>query len=102
MALKDGERLRDGFYKVAVATNYRANSSDKSKGEEIPMKARKSLNVANRKATDMIKKLIEKYFDYVIVGEYLDREYGNHYRVKYIKKWHLKKKKDRKKGGAKC
>lgn len=51
---------------------------------------------ANRKVTDMIKKLIEKYFDYVIVGEYLDREYGNHYRVKYIKKWHLRKRKDRK------
>lgn len=44
----------------------------------------------------MIKKLIEKYFDYVIVGEYLDREHGNHYRVKYIKKWYLRKRKDRK------
>lgn len=85
-----------------MATNYRANLNDNSKDDEIPMKEQKTLNGANRKATDMIKKLIEKYFDYVIVGEYLDREYGNHYRVKYIKKWHLRKRKDRKKGGAKC
>lgn len=55
MALKDGERLRDGFYKVAVATNYRANSSDKSKGDEIPMKAVKAINGANRKAVQNAK-----------------------------------------------
>ena len=40
-----------------------------------------------------IKEFIKKYFDYHVVGEYLEREYGNHYRVKYIKKWYLKKKK---------
>lgn len=40
-----------------------------------------------------IKEFIKKHFDYRIVGEYLDREYGNHYRVKYIKKWYLRKQK---------
>lgn len=44
----------------------------------------------------MLKRLIErirdKYFDYVIVGEYLDHVGGNRYQVKYIKKWYLKDK----------
>lgn len=42
----------------------------------------------------MIKKLFEKirnkFFDYVIVGEYLDYVGGNRYQVKYIKKYYPK------------
>lgn len=40
-----------------------------------------------------IKEFIKKHFDYRIVGEYLAWEYGNHYRMKYIKKWYWIKQK---------
>ena len=45
----------------------------------------------------MFKKLYKKLFDYDIVGEYLDRIEGNHYKVKYIKKYYLRCMKNRRK-----
>ena len=39
----------------------------------------------------MFGKLLRKYFDYDIVGEFLDTEKNGHMRKKYIRKWHLKK-----------
>ena len=37
------------------------------------------------------KEAIKKYFDYDIVGEFLDTEKNGNMRKKYIRKWHLKK-----------
>lgn len=39
----------------------------------------------------MLKKLIKSFFDYDIVGEFLDTEKSGHLRKKYIRKWHLKR-----------
>lgn len=39
----------------------------------------------------MLKKLFNKYFDYHIVGEYLDYDGNGHYKKKYLKKYYLKK-----------
>lgn len=44
-----------------------------------------------KRLKEIFRNFIKKNFDYRIVGEYLDHEYGNHYRVKYIKKWYLRK-----------
>ena len=38
-----------------------------------------------------IKRLILKYFDYHIVGEYLDNNGEGRYKKKYIKKWYLRR-----------
>lgn len=45
----------------------------------------------------MFKKLFNKFFDYEIVGEYLDRIQGNIYKKKYIKKYYLRCMKNRRK-----
>ena len=42
---------------------------------------------------DWLKKFILKYFDYEIVGEYYDTNGDGHYYKKYIKKYHLRKRK---------
>jgi len=47
----------------------------------------------------MFEKILKLFFDYDIVDAYYENIGGNHYRVKYIKKYHLK---TGKKGGAKC
>lgn len=39
----------------------------------------------------MIRKILSKFFDYEIVGEYLEPIGGNRYRQRYIKKYHLKR-----------
>lgn len=39
----------------------------------------------------MIEKLLKKFFDYKIVGEYLECVGVNRYRKKYIKKYYLKR-----------
>ena len=46
----------------------------------------------------MLEKIVKKFFDYEITGEYLEHIGGNRYRTKYIKKWYLKKQK----GVQKC
>lgn len=38
----------------------------------------------------MLKKLINKYFDYDIVGEYIDYDGKGHGKKKYIKRWRLR------------
>lgn len=44
----------------------------------------------------MFKRLFEKFFDYHIVGEYLDTDSkSGKSRVKYIKKYYLKNRKKR-------
>ena len=43
----------------------------------------------------MFEKFIKRFFDYEITGSYLDYVGNNTYRVKYNKKWHLKRKKRR-------
>lgn len=45
---------------------------------------------ANKMIKKLFKKLIKRFFDYEIVGEYLDKVGENRYKVKYIKKYHLK------------
>lgn len=40
-----------------------------------------------------IKKFISKFFDYDIVGEYYDTNGDGHYYKKYVKKYHLKRRK---------
>lgn len=40
----------------------------------------------------MLKGLLRNLFDYDIIGEYLDLQKDGHYHKKYIKKWHLRKK----------
>lgn len=42
-------------------------------------------------AIQMLKKMIDKYFDYEIVGEYLESIAPGIYQKKYIKKYHLKR-----------
>ena len=42
---------------------------------------------------EKFKKLLNKFFDYRIVGEYYDTSDGIHYRKKYIKKYFLRKRK---------
>lgn len=44
---------------------------------------------------DKLKKLFYKYFDYNIVGEFLDDRGNGHYRKRYIKKYYLKSPKKR-------
>lgn len=39
----------------------------------------------------IIKRLISKYFDYDIVGEYYDRLPNGHLKKKYKKRWKLRK-----------
>lgn len=36
----------------------------------------------------MLKRFIDKYFDYFIVGEYLDSDGKGHYTTRYIKKYY--------------
>ena len=36
------------------------------------------------------EKIIKRFFDYKIIGEYLDKVGENRYQVKYIKKYYLK------------
>ena len=38
----------------------------------------------------MLKKLINKYFDYDIVGCYIDYDGKGHGKKKYIKRWRLR------------
>lgn len=42
----------------------------------------------------LIKRIFNKLFDYDIVGEYYDMNGDGHYYKKYIKKYHLKIRKD--------
>ena len=39
----------------------------------------------------MLKRLINKYFDYDIVGEYIDYDGKGHGKKKYIKRYKLRK-----------
>lgn len=39
----------------------------------------------------MLKKMVMRFFDYDIVGEYFDTDENGHYHKKYMKKWHLRK-----------
>ena len=48
-----------------------------------------------------LKRLFYKYFDYYIVGDYLDSNDGCHYKRKYIRKYYLKCFKKKKKRGGK-
>lgn len=41
----------------------------------------------------MFEKIKKRFFDYEIIGSYLDYTGDNTFRVKYKKKWHLKRKK---------
>ena len=47
----------------------------------------------------MLRKIFKMFFDYDIIDAYKENIGGNHYRIKYIKKYHLR---TRRKGGAKC
>lgn len=49
----------------------------------------------------MLITIFKKFFDYEITGEYLEKIGANRYQVKYIKKYHLKRKKKRERG-RKC
>lgn len=40
---------------------------------------------------DKVKAWFNQNFDYDIVGEYYDSDGYGHYRKKYIKKWHFRK-----------
>ena len=40
-----------------------------------------------------LRKLFDRFFDYDIVGEYYDTNGNGHYYKKYIKKYHLKRRK---------
>jgi len=46
-----------------------------------------------KKQMDALKKWFLKYFDYDIVGEYLDHDGTGYYKKKYIKKWRLRRRK---------
>ncbi len=39
----------------------------------------------------MIEKILKRFFDYEIVGEYLEYVGNNRYIKRYIKKYHLKR-----------
>ena len=47
----------------------------------------------------MFENILKRFFDYDIIDAYYENIGGNHYRVKYIKKYRLRNKR---KGGAKC
>ena len=42
---------------------------------------------------NFIKNFIKKYFDYDIVGEYLEPVGNGRYKKRYIQEWHLRRKK---------
>lgn len=46
---------------------------------------------------DKLKKLFYQHFDYDIIGEYYDNDGKGHQYKKYIRKYHLKKKRGAKK-----
>lgn len=39
----------------------------------------------------MFKSILNRFFDYDIVGEYYDNDGNGHFHKKYVKKYHLRK-----------
>ena len=74
----------------AALINVKQSEQDSGSNPDFPIKL---LTCILKERNHMIEKLINRFFDYDIVGEYYNYDGTGHYYKKYLKKWKLRKRK---------